>query len=155
MASRDSFGSGWGLAIGVGLSALGSIQEGRAESKAGKRQAWVGRQNAKAAREQGAEDARRFRVYGRKQLGAGRAAVGASGIRLSGSAMEVIAENARNLELDAQTIEYEAELRAWNFEQGAKADAAQASTSRTLGLMDAASTVLTGISTYQSRQPSE
>lgn len=109
----------WGAALAIGSTVLdmySSDQAADAEQAQAKRRAEVARQNAKIVRAQGAEDARRFRLQSRQRLGTGRAAVGASGVQMTGSALDVLEQNALNMELDALTIEYESDIRAWNLE---------------------------------------
>ena len=153
--AEGSNSSLWLEVASTGLSLLSDERARDSEKDLTRRQARVSRQNARIVREQGAEDARRFRIFADKKLGSARAAVGASGIQLAGSALDSIAETARNLELDALSIEYEAEVRAMNLEsQATDFDLRRRDIARSAGL-DTASTLLTGDSRYLSRQPVE
>lgn len=63
---------------------------------------------------QGTERIRRLRTEGRKALALTRNAVAASGVAMSGSPLEVLAENAATMELRAQDAAFETELQAGN-----------------------------------------
>ncbi len=62
--------------------------------------------------QQGNERARRLREQGDRTLAATRGALGASGVQISGSPLEVLADTAGILELNAQDAVYEANLAA-------------------------------------------
>lgn len=137
----------------VGLGLLAQEKERDSDKDLLRNQARVSRQNARVVRQQGEEDARRFRIFADKRLGSARAAVGASGIQLGGSALDSIEESARNLELDALSIEFEGDLRAFNLEQqGKDFDLRRRDISRAAPYQTA-STILSGYSDYLDRQP--
>lgn len=154
-SSSSSSGSAWLEVIGTGLSLMAQEQERDAKSDLARRQARVARENARIVREQGEEDARRFRIFADKKLGTARAAVGASGVRMAGSALDSLEETARNLETDALSIEYEAEVRAMNLEAQGKDFDLRRKDIREAAPLETASTILSGYSRYRSRQPVE
>lgn len=126
---------------GAGFSALGSLASGIGQYQNGKSAAKAAKYNAKQAKTQariyrllgdrqaqiieqrGAEEERRQRVVGYKALGAIRAGYGASGIDTSGSALDVLEESARNAELDALTVRYNARTEALNAHLNAEGQA--------------------------------
>lgn len=91
-------------AIAAGVSAYGAAAQGDAALAAGKVNAQNSEYNAEMSIQQAAEDERRFRIASRKQLGANKVAAAGAGIQLTGSALDVLEENSRNMESDAQAI---------------------------------------------------
>lgn len=104
------------------LGAAGSQVEGRAQEAAANYNASIKRQQADSVLQQTAEDERRFRIGTRKQIGENITAVGASGVTMEGSALEVLQESASNAELDALTVRHKGQLQAWQLRAGAAAD---------------------------------
>lgn len=104
------------------MGGLGALVQGQAAQDAGKYNAQVAIQNAALARQKAAEEARRIRVAGSKQLGDMRANYGHSGIGIQGSAVDVLMESAANVELDALTKIHEGETRGRMFEGEAAMD---------------------------------
>jgi hypothetical protein len=94
--------------IAAGLGALQTVQ-----SMAGNRQdaSWS-RQQADYARAAAAADAVEKRRETRRTLGRGRANIGAAGITVEGSPVEVLADLAGEGELEARRIEAEGEAAA-------------------------------------------
>jgi hypothetical protein len=76
-------------------------------------------ENANLAVQQGNEEARRSNVIANKVIGQGRAAAGASGIQMSGSALDVIGASAANAELDALSIQHKAAIKAYGYRSSA------------------------------------
>jgi hypothetical protein len=83
-----------------------------AESQAAEYNAEVLRQQAVYARQQSAEQERRYNVQAQAQLGEIRARYGASGVTLEGSVMDVLQMSASNAALNALTIRHEGEVKA-------------------------------------------
>jgi hypothetical protein len=139
-ATAGTVASGIGFA-GTALSALGAIQSGNAQARAAE-------YNAAAIQQQAASNEASIRRNATRVRQAQEAAVGASGIELSGSPLEVIADSAANAELDALTVRYGGDVRA-SQERARGAQARQA------GYMGAASSLLMGMnaSTRSSRAP--
>lgn len=105
---------------GAGISAFGSLQQGNAADSAARYNAAMAEANAEISRKQGLEDERRFRIASRKRLGTARAAIGASGITLDGSALDTLEQNARMMEQDAISIRTGSEMRATGLEADAR-----------------------------------
>ena len=110
---------GAGAAGGI-ISSYGALQEGEAGYAAANYNAQVAEQNAAQSRAQGIENERRSRIESRKAIGSLKTAYSASGVSMSGSALDVLAESVANAELDARTIKQASEARAINFENEAK-----------------------------------
>lgn len=105
--------------IGGGvMQAVGAVNEGEAAAQAAEYNASQARQNAALSLQQSAEEERRLRVMGQKDIGAARAAYGASGVSAdSGSVMDVIGESAANAERDALTARQGGQQKASMFMQ--------------------------------------
>jgi len=129
------------LAAG-GLQAIGSIRQGNAQAASARYNANLADQNAQIALQQGAENARRQRIVNTKQLGAIRANVGASGVTLDGSPLDVLEESARAAELDALSIEHQGQLQAWGYQNSASLYRQNARQALTGGYMGAAAALL-------------
>lgn len=104
--------------IGGAVSAMGAIQAGKAEAAAHNRDAAISDRNkiiADQDRQQAvrtstiaAEDKRR---ENRRQYAAIRAAYGSSGLDLSGSALDVLADTSTEMALDERRVEYEGTVK--------------------------------------------
>lgn len=102
--------------VGGGVSAIGELNAGtEAEAEANHNAALADR-DATITRQQTAENERRARVLGDKQLGSMRDAYGASGASTTeSSALNYLRESASNAELDALSIRYQGELKAQSY----------------------------------------
>jgi hypothetical protein len=124
---------GSALAVGGGIvSAMGAIQSGNAQAKMAEHNANATLQQAKAN-----EDLQRRRSEA--ALARGRVAVSASGIEMSGSPLDVMAQSAADAELDALTVRYGGNVRADQLRMQGRAAQSQ-------GYMSAASNLLMGLS---------
>lgn len=90
----------------------------------------LARQNADQTRVQYAENVRRFRLKTQKERGSIATRLAASGLTMSGSALDVMSEAAANDELDALTIEHEGEVKALAFENDARLNVFRAASAR-------------------------
>jgi hypothetical protein len=107
---------------GSALSTYSAIQGGKEAAGAGKLQQQQLAAEANAAITAGGEEARLKRQEGNRLLASQIAAISASGSGLVGSNLVVMAESARNVEMDALTIERNAQVRASSLlAQGAMA----------------------------------
>mgnify|MGYP006890156306 CR=1 FL=1 len=120
------------------FKAVGSIQQGIAQSNASKFNAKVAEQNAVLARTQAAEQARLRRVQGRKDTGAARAAYGASGVAFSGSPIDAIEEGIFATEMDAAAIEQRGRYEEASLLNQAKLNRYAAKNQRIQGFLNAA-----------------
>lgn len=89
---------------GVALSVYGMQEQKKAAKKAGRLNAQDAEENARLSMERAKEDARMFRVSFRRDQDENIAAIGASGIKLEGSPLEVLHDNASAAEQDYQNI---------------------------------------------------
>lgn len=108
------------LGISTAMSVVGALKQGSAGEAASRIQQQQAQKNADLSIQQSAEDERVFRIGLRKQLGEARAAQGASGLQLGGTANEMIAESAAMGEMDALKIRHAGELRALGYKTDAQ-----------------------------------
>lgn len=123
------------------IQAYGMNREGEAQARASEFNAQVAEQNAEQAILQAAQEERRIRVLGKKEIGAMQAAYGASGIE-GGSSLDVLAESIANLELDAMNIKYAGQTKAVNFRNEARYERYRGKEARTGAQLGAAATLL-------------
>lgn len=133
------------LIAGAGLLSAGSsIAEGAAAGDAADQNSAMARLKAKQATEQAQVQETQYRSQSAKEMGSNRAAVGASGVDFGGSATDVLAENARNSEMNALNIRHQGAVQAAGLNQEADQYAAQASSSRTMGYLRAGGSLIGG-----------
>lgn len=124
---------GTALAVGgTAFSVMGALQSGANAQKVGEYNATVAQQKAQADE---ATQRRRTNAL----LSTARANVGASGIELSGSPLDVIANSAAEAELDALNIRYGGQITA-------QRERLQGSVARSQSYTAAASSLLQGLS---------
>jgi hypothetical protein len=103
----------WAISLaGMGLSAYSTIKEGKAAEELGEAQQAAFEGEAQAAVLAGAEESRLKRKEGRELLASQIATISASGGGFAGSNLAVMAESAKNVEMDALTIERNTQTRA-------------------------------------------
>lgn len=124
------------------VDAGSSVYAGNAAGAAADYNAQMARNNAQEARNQAAEEERRSRVQSRQVIGSQRAAAGASGVQLEGSALDSIEESAANGELDALTIRHGGQAKAANYESEAQLENYKGKQARIGGYVGGASALL-------------
>ncbi|MGB8276097.1 MAG: hypothetical protein WCF16_12610 [Alphaproteobacteria bacterium] len=129
-------------AVGFGLSALSSIQQGQAAASASEYNARVAQQNAELARRKAVADEQLARQRAIRILGQGRADVAKSGITLSGSALDVLSDSAANSELDALSIRYGGVIRQADATAQAALDRYQGNQRQTAAYLGAGTNLL-------------
>lgn len=131
------------LAIaGTAMSVVGTIASAQSQAAGMEYNAAVSRNAAIAARQQGEESGRRARREAVLRLGQIAANRGASGIALEGSPLDVTADAAAELELQARDAEYQGLTRSMFYNQQAGLDEFNASNTRMGGYWSAAGTIL-------------
>lgn len=116
------------MIAGTVLGGIGSLQRGAAEARAARANASIAREDALLALEDARASERASRINTAKLISAQRAAAGASGSALSGSAMLFMTEAAIEGELEAQGIHRRGEIAARRLRRlgGAYEDVASA-----------------------------
>ncbi|HEY0149851.1 MAG TPA: hypothetical protein VGB70_12720 [Allosphingosinicella sp.] len=131
----------------TGLSAFGAIGEGKAAYRAGMYDAAVSDENARLTTLEGAFEEGRIRREERALSGEAMAAMGASGVMLgTGSALELLRENAYLSEMDALTARWNAAGQARGYRMDAERARAGARDARRAGYMRAGTAILSGAS---------
>ena len=137
---------GAAIAMGAGalLSAKGQLDAGNAARKAGNAEGDLLEKNADRVEEMGEYTAFRHNMKVKKVLGAGRAAYAASGVTMSGSAMNVMRESAVEGERDRLTILYNAKVKADTMRDQADIARYRGKAAQAAAQYKAAGTVLSG-----------
>lgn len=135
----------------VGLTAYGMQQQKKANQRAAKLNEQDALENARLTEEQAAEDARVFRLSFRRDNERNKAAIGASGIKMEGSPLEVLQDNAAMAEQDVANIkrgamnQRDAYFRqARMFKEGGQAQARAADIGTAAAVLQGASNAYSG-----------
>jgi len=120
--------------IGGVVSAMGAIQQGKAQADAANYQAQVARNNeiialqqAAYTRQEGANQAHQQDLKARQTIGSQKAILGASGVDVeTGSPLAIQQSQAELARLDTLTVQSNAERKAWGFDVEATNQKAQA-----------------------------
>ena len=152
--------------LGTVFGATSAIQESKAQAATYENQANAADQNSKVSAKQaeisaqnGAQEEREMKRKGAAMIGAQKTGFAANGIdSASGSAMDVINDTSTQNELDALAIRKSSANQVWNyqaeetnFKNQASSARSAAKNAKTTGMLKAATTVLTGASSFQSK----
>jgi len=121
-------------AVGTGISVIGAIQGGKAESQAAQF-------NADSARAEAQARETAQRTAAQRQLGSIRAGVSKSGATMEGTPLAVLSESAANAEIDALNTRYSGQREASLYE-------ARGRNARTAGYMRAGTSLLSSAGKY-------
>lgn len=132
------------MAVGGGLKAIGTYQSARAQERAADFNRDISLQNAEIAKQQAQADVASLRRKQYQQLGAIRAAVGASGVGIEGSPLDLLESSVSEAALDIQRAEYAGTLRERGYTNDAALYGAESRSARTSGYFFAASDLLMG-----------
>ena len=130
---------------GAALSAYGSIQQAEAAKNAAQYNADLNTRQATITYQQAAVESDRLRRHQAQVQGAAVAGYGASGVDLEGSPTDVLAFSAAQQQLDLETLNYNANLKAMGYTSNAELDRMAAKTAVQQGDLMAASSFLTGV----------
>lgn len=133
---------------GTALASAGSLFAGYQGMQAGNYSATVAKNNATAAEQKAGFEAGLIRERGDDTVSAGVAALGKSGVDpgASGSAAAVIGKSAENAEMDALAALYSGRIDANAQRAAAKLYKSQGRQAMVAGVINAGSTLLTGLS---------
>ena len=126
------------------VQAVGSIVSGIGQHQAAKSQARADQQNARLAEWQGESEATAIRERARRLSGESRAAIGASGVDISGSFLDALSDSDINAELDAQTAVWNRKVEAGNYQFRARQTRAAGQGALIGGFLGAGSQALQG-----------
>jgi hypothetical protein len=135
-------------ATAAGVGAVGSIISGVGQYSAAKNQAKADRQNARLAIEQGQSEAASIRERARRMSGQNRAAIGASGVDISGSFLDALEDSDINAELDTQTALWNRKAEASNYRARAAQSRRAGGGALFGGLMGAGTEALSGYANW-------
>lgn len=142
----------WFMLAGAGVQALGALRSGSKAKAAARYNARMLRRSAAIARDQAAAEAIQHSRAARKTIGAMRAAYGASGVTVDGSALDVLEESVRLAEIDNQTIKYKGELRAIGAESAAALEEREGRDAFQASRLSAVGTLMSGYGSYMNRR---
>lgn len=131
-------------AAGTIFSAVSSISQGQAAKASGNYNAALYERNAQIAEQNARVQEDRQRRLATQRMGANRAAIGASGVSLEGSPLDILEANAAQEELDALTIRWNGLNEASGMRASGALQRAQGSNAARSGFMQAGSALLLG-----------
>lgn len=132
------------VVVGTVVQTVGAIKKSRAVANQANRNADIADENKQIIFAEGAEIQRQQRVIARKQLGNIRTSFAASGVDITGSALDVLEESAAQAELDALLIGFQTERKARGFEIDAETERRLARNAKSQGNLQAAGILLGG-----------
>jgi hypothetical protein len=110
----------WVPIAAAAVSAVGSVVSGVSQFSQARSQARYADANAGLAEQQAQSQATVIREKARRLSGQNRAAIGASGVDISGSFLDALADSDINAELDAQTALWNRKVEAENYKYGTR-----------------------------------
>lgn len=147
----------WGSIINVGLQAVGGLMQANSQNKAGQESSAISQANAanfdfmaKDTIDRGYINANNLRMKGRRLRGSQRVAYSAGNIdSASGTASDVQAATAANVEFDAQVMNINAQREAMGYTMRADEARRTAQISKTAGKTSAVNSLIgTAASVY-------
>lgn len=137
------------LAASAAVSAIGAIQQGQAAKSAANYNATLEQMNARAARQDAADQAAQVDRENYLRLGAIRANQGKSGGAAGeGSVLDILSDAASQGELERQYVLKAGERKAFGHEASANLDRAQGRNAQTGSYLKAGSELLSGGANY-------
>lgn len=139
--------------VGTGLAVAGQISAGVAARDAGDIAAAQAESDAAFVRDITKEEVRKFRRQADQFQSTQKSAIGGSGLRMSGSALQLLQETELEIERDIKTIQKTGEQRAQGIEAQGDIYKIQGESALTSGILGAGSTLLTGLSGFVGNLP--
>ncbi len=130
------------MLAGGAMGAMGQMRNASAQALQMNFNARQSMLDAEIARENAAIKARQIREYGRQLTGKQRTQFAKSGVRMSGTPLEVIADTIEKIELDAISAKRQGAFEAGQHEASAKFTRGMAGATKTAGTISAFSTML-------------
>ena len=141
-----SFTLGNALSLGgTMLGAAGALSSGNAMASTANYNAQVEQVRAQDAQAQAQAQAAQLAVDNKRKMGETAAAYGASGVEMTGTPLEVMSDQAATGELARQLALYRGTVSANSANQQALLDQAQAQMYESRGVVQAGTTLLTGL----------
>lgn len=126
-----------------GLGAISSIGGGKGAAAAAKYNARQALIQGQLARQQADYEAARNQEDADQAIGAAKANVGASGIALQGSALDVIAQSSADAALDSKAIRRQGRLQQLGYQAEAQLQRSQGRAAKREGIFGAGTSLLT------------
>jgi len=126
------------------MSAGSQIYQAKTQSKIMEYNARVAEQNAIAAKQQAEYEANKLRRQREKMLGRQRALYASSGVQFEGSPLLALADTAAEYEMDILATQRTGLVNAQQYQSEAALQRAKAVSTRTTGVLNAGTTILTG-----------
>jgi len=123
------------MALGAGMKAGGDVKQGKTKSSLLDANAIIADEQAKSEVAAGSYNANLVRTRGQKIQGQQVAAIGANNLTQGGTNADVVAQSARQNEMDALQTTNNALRRAWGFQVQASSDRFQSSAVEKAGMM--------------------
>jgi galactokinase len=138
----------------LALPAFSAISQGKQQSDMYKNQALIADMQAKNVSAAYGQRELQQRREARMQAGERRAAMAQSGVGLTGSNADIDRQSEILAEFDALNIRYDGTTKRTDLINSAATDRASASNARTTGYLNAAGSILSGVSKYFGGVPS-
>ncbi len=135
------------FSAGVGMSAAGQHQAGEAQAAWLKYDSALAKREAEITEKKTSYEVASFRRQGEKFKAEQRATVGASGVRLEGSPLEVLAETASEIERDALMTRYAGKVEEKRYMAQSALLKTQGKYAKKAANLGALTTLLTGAGT--------
>lgn len=136
--------------LGAAISAAGTIASAAAQSASYRAQAQYASRQAQMEQQKGAYEASRLNDRSTRQIAGMRGQYLSSGVALTGSAADVIADSATEASLDEQAVKYGAQVRADNYAFESKLARQNAGNAMAGGFLGAAGNIVGGLSQQMS-----
>jgi hypothetical protein len=131
-------------AIGAGVTAYGQRQAGKAREQAAKYNAKVAENQAIQEGMNARERARRLRMKHRRIKASQRVRTAKSGILATGSALEVMAETATNMEMELSDLRWQSDIKQADYQAQAGMSLWEGRQARRAGNIAAGASLLSG-----------
>lgn len=139
--------------VGTGVGIAGQVSAGVAARDAGDIASAQAKDDAAYVRDITKEEVRKFRRQADKFQSTQKSAIGGSGLRMSGSALQLLQETELEIERDIKSIQEAGEQRAEGIEAQGDIYKIQGQAALTAGIIGAGSTLLSGISGFTGNFP--
>ena len=136
------------IAAGTASKIAGNIAAGKASERAGDIAAAQAESDAAFVRDITKEEVRKFRRQADQFQSTQKSAIGGSGLRMSGSALQLLQETELEIERDIKTIKKTGEQRAQGIETQGELYKIQGQAGLTAGIIGAGTSLLEGVSGF-------
>jgi hypothetical protein len=138
----------WVPIAAAAVQSVGSLVSGVSQYSQAKSEAAYARTNAGLAEQQAQSQAQVIREKAHRLSGQNRAAIGASGVDISGSFLDALADSDIDAELDVQTALWNGKLDAMNQRAQAKASKAAGRSALVGGIFGAGTSAASGFGSW-------